>query len=143
MLPNGIIRDGDIVSLFNERGACWQVPMSPSASCRDVFYIDHGSRYDPIVPGNSIGWCINTICPRHTTPRLRGHGYQRFSGAGGEDDIEELRRKYPEVFSRPYDAASGRPSREYYIEVKRKVESVYYRHYQVQRLLQLPDCLQG
>ena len=103
------IRDGDIVALFNERGRVLAGAYVTERIMPGCVYIDHGSRYDPIVPGEfDRGGAINTICPRHTTSKnCAGMVTSGFLVQAERTDIEELRRKYPEVFSRPYDAASG------------------------------------
>ena len=75
-----------------------------------VAYVDHGARYDPIVPGEiDRGGAINTITPHKGTSR-HCHGGMVVSGFLVEverADLDELRRKYPEAFNRPYDRASG------------------------------------
>ena len=42
----------------------------PRESCPECVYVDHGSRYDPIVPGEfDRGGAINTICPHNVTSK--------------------------------------------------------------------------
>jgi trimethylamine-N-oxide reductase (cytochrome c) len=54
------------------------------------------------------GGAINTITPRNTSSK---NATGMVSGAFLVDfervDLDELRRKYPEAFNRPYDRATG------------------------------------
>ncbi|MCL5734642.1 MAG: molybdopterin-dependent oxidoreductase [Actinobacteria bacterium] len=106
--PRGI-GDGDIVKVFNERGGVlggarvWE-RIVPGAA-----YMDHGSRYDPIVPGVlDRGGAINTVTPK--SPMSKNATGMATSGYLVEVervDIDALRAQYPEAFARPYDGASG------------------------------------
>jgi trimethylamine-N-oxide reductase (cytochrome c) len=71
--------------------------------------VDHGSRYDPIVPAEiDRGGAINTICPHHTTSKnCAGMVTSGFLAQAEKADMDGLRRKYPEAFARPYDKGSG------------------------------------
>ena len=74
-----------------------------------VVYVDHGSRWDPIVSGElDRGGAINTITPRNTVSR---NATGMVSGGFLLDvkrvNIDELRRNYPEAFNRPYNKDSG------------------------------------
>jgi hypothetical protein len=75
-----------------------------------VVYVDHGSRYDPIVPGElDRGGAINTITPHHGTSR-NCRGGMVVSGFLIEIEranLDALRRQYPEALAKPYDRASG------------------------------------
>jgi anaerobic selenocysteine-containing dehydrogenase len=103
------IKDGDIIKVYNERGIVlcgsrvWERVMP------GVVYVDHGARYDPIVPGEiDRGGAINTITPHNITSRnATGMVVSAFLVEVSNVDICELKRKYPEVFNRPYDQASG------------------------------------
>ncbi len=74
-----------------------------------IIYVDHGSRYDPIVPGKlDRGGAINTITPHNTTSRnCAGMVTNGFLVEAEKANLDELRAKYPEAFNRPYDRASG------------------------------------
>ena len=74
-----------------------------------VISVDHGSRYDPIIIGKlDRGGAINTITPRATVSKnATGMVCAGFLVEVEKTDLDELRRKYPEAFSRPYDYASG------------------------------------
>ena len=75
-----------------------------------VAYVDHGARYDPIVPGElDRGGAINTITPHKGTSR-NCRGGMVVSGFLVEVEpvnLDELQRQYPEAFNRPYHHASG------------------------------------
>jgi trimethylamine-N-oxide reductase (cytochrome c) len=72
-------------------------------------YIDHGARWDPIIPGElDRGGAINTITPRKTSSK---NATGMVSGGFLVDvervNVDELRRQYPEEFKKPYEKASG------------------------------------
>jgi hypothetical protein len=104
------IRNGDIVRIYNERGAVLAGAYVTERIMPGVAYIDHGARYDPIVPGElDRGGAINTITPHRGTSR-NCRGGMVVSGFLVEvelADMDGLRKKYPEAFKRPYHRASG------------------------------------
>jgi trimethylamine-N-oxide reductase (cytochrome c) len=103
------IEDGDIVKVFNERGGVlggarvWE-RIIPGAA-----YMDHGARYDPIIPGVlDRGGAINTITPKSLMSRnATGMATSGYLVEVERVDIEALRAQHPEVFAQPYDQASG------------------------------------
>ena len=104
------IRFGDTVKIYNERGGVLAGAYVTERIMRGVVYVDHGARYDPIVPGElDRGGAINTITPhRGTSKNCRGGMVvSGFLTEVEPVDLDELRRRYPEAFSRPYDGASG------------------------------------
>ena len=103
------IQDGEIVKIFNERGAVLAGAWITERIMPGVVYIDHGARYDPIVPGElDRGGAINTITPHNITSKnAAGHVVSGFLVEVERVNLEELRKKYPEAFSKPYDRASG------------------------------------
>ncbi len=103
------IEDGDVVDMYNERGHVLAGAYVTERIMPGVVYIDHGSRYDPIVPGElDRGGAINTICPHNCTSKnCAGMVTSGFLVEVELADMDELRKKYPEAFSRPYDYASG------------------------------------
>jgi hypothetical protein len=71
--------------------------------------MDHGARYDPIVPGElDRGGAINTITPHNTTSKnATGMVVSSFLVEVEKANLEELRKKYPEAFQREYGPATG------------------------------------
>ena len=71
--------------------------------------MDHGARYDPIVPGElDRGGAINTITPHNITSKnATGMVVSSFLVEVERVNLEELRRKCPEAFKRPYHADAG------------------------------------
>ncbi|MCR4394733.1 MAG: hypothetical protein NUV31_10225, partial [Dehalococcoidales bacterium] len=104
----GII-NGDIVKVFNERGAVLGGAYVTERIMPGVVYMDHGARYDPIIPGElDRGGAINTISPHNLTSKnATGMVVSGYLVQVERVDIDELRRKYPEVFKKKYDQAAG------------------------------------
>ena len=103
------IKHGDIVSIFNERGTVLAGAYVTERIMPGVVYIDHGAKWDPIVPGEiDRGGAINTIVPRNTTSKNAvGHAVSGFLVDVEKTDLEELKRKYPEAFAKPFHPCAG------------------------------------
>jgi anaerobic selenocysteine-containing dehydrogenase len=103
------IEHGDVVRIFNERGSVLAGAYVTERICEGGLSIDHGARYDPIVPGElDRGGAINTITQHKTTSKnATGMAVGGFLAQVEKVDIDELRRTYPEVFDRPYDKGAG------------------------------------
>jgi anaerobic selenocysteine-containing dehydrogenase len=103
------IKHGDIVSIYNDRGTVLGGAYITERIMPGVVYIDHGAKWDPIVPGEiDRGGAINTIVPRNTTSKNAvGHAVSGFLAEVEKTDMEELRRKYPEAFERPFHPCAG------------------------------------
>ncbi|MCX7911523.1 MAG: molybdopterin-dependent oxidoreductase [Dehalococcoidales bacterium] len=110
------IKDGDIVKVFNERGIVLCGARVWERVRPGVAYVDHGARYDPIIPGwVDRGGAINTIAPYGVSSRnavgQATSGYLVDVQKVTEKDYEEWRKMDPEAFDaafkRPYDPASG------------------------------------
>ena len=102
------IESGDVVKIFNERGAVLGGAYVTERIRPGVLYQDHGARTDIIVPGLDRGGANNLICPSKTTSRNTvGMVTSGFLVNIGKVDLEELRRQYPEAFARDYDPACG------------------------------------
>ena len=103
------IKHGDVVKVFNERGALLAGAYVTERLMPGVAYIDHGARYDPIVPGElDRGGAINTITPHKTTSKnVTGMAVCGFLVEVERVDLDELYKQYPEVFKRAYDPTSG------------------------------------
>lgn len=103
------IENGDIVKIFNERGGVLGGAFVTERIMPGVVYMDHGARLDPIVPGIlDRGGAINTISPHNTTSKnATGMATSGFLVEVETANIDEIRKKYREAFSRPYHPASG------------------------------------
>jgi len=103
------IHDGDVVKIFNERGALLAGAWVTERIRTGVVYIDHGARWDPIVPGElDRGGDINTITPHKTTSKnAAGMVCSGFLVEVVKANLEVLEKQYPEAFHRPYDSAAG------------------------------------
>ena len=113
------VNTGDVVKVFNERGMILAGVYVTERIMPGVLSIDHGAKYDPIVPGEiDRGGAINAITPRNTTSRNAcGMATSGFLVDVERADMDGLRRKYPEAFERPFHPAAG-PTLEAYLEVK-------------------------
>ena len=103
------IRHGDVMEVYNERGGVLVGAYVTERIIPGVVSIDHGSRYDPIVPGKlDRGGAINTITPRNTTSKnATGMVSGGFLAGVRSVDLETLRSEHPEVFAQPYNSACG------------------------------------
>jgi hypothetical protein len=103
------IRHGDVVSVFNERGVVLAGAFVTERIMPGAVGIDHGAKYDPIVPGEiDRGGAINTITPRNPTSKNTvGMAVSGFLVQVEKADLEGLRAKYPEAFARECHVAAG------------------------------------
>jgi len=103
------IQNGDVVAIYNERGTVLGGAYVTERIMPGVVYMDHGARYDPIVPGEiDRGGAINTITPHNLTSKnATGMVVSSFLVEVGKANLAELRQKYPEAFQREYDTAAG------------------------------------
>jgi molybdopterin guanine dinucleotide-containing S/N-oxide reductase-like protein len=103
------IKEGDVVKVFNERGGVLVGAYLTERIMPGVVYVDHGARYDPLVPGElDRGGAVNTITPRmRTSKNATGMATSGFLVEVEKVNLDELRIKYPTAFNRPYDRASG------------------------------------
>jgi hypothetical protein len=103
------IANGDVVRIYNERGSVLAGAYVTERMMPGVVYVDHGARYDPIVVGElDRGGAINTISPHYgTSKNCWGMATSGYLVEIERADIDELRKKYPEAFNRPYDRATG------------------------------------
>jgi len=109
--PRGI-ESGDIVKIFNERGAV----LGGAEVCERIIpgaiYQDHGARLDEIIPGQlDRGGSNNLLSPLNiTSPYATGmatSGYLVELEKVSPNQMEEWKKQYPAAFERPYDAAAG------------------------------------
>ena len=103
------IESGDVVEIYNERGGVLGGAYVTERIRPGVVYMDHGARYDPIVPGElDRGGAINTITPHNTTSKnATGMVCSSFLVEIKRANLDDLRMKYHEAFKREYNAASG------------------------------------
>jgi len=103
------IENGDVVKVHNERGGVLVGAYVTERIMPGTVYVDHGARYDPIVPGElDRGGAINTITPHNPTSKnATGMVVSGFLVEVERVNLDELRRKYPEAFKRPYRPAAG------------------------------------
>ena len=103
------IKHGDIVRVFNERGGVLCGAYVTERLMPGTVYVDHGARYDPIVPGGfERGGAINTITPHKPTSRnATGMAVCGFLVEVERVNLDELRKQSPGAFNRPYDRTSG------------------------------------
>jgi trimethylamine-N-oxide reductase (cytochrome c) len=106
------IKNGDIVRVFNERGAVLGGAYVTERMMPGVVYMDHGARVDWIVPGElDRGGAINLIAPEGIVskhcPGMATTAYLVDVAKVAAAQMEAWRQQYPEAFNRDYDPASG------------------------------------
>ena len=106
------INHGDIVKVFNERGIVLCGAYVTERMQEHVAYVDHGSRLDPIIPGEvDRGGAINNITPLHTLGKnSTGMATSAFLcdvAKVSPEDWTEWKEKAPWAFERKYDKAAG------------------------------------
>ena len=103
------IENREVVKVYNEKGAVLVGAYVTERIMPGVVYVDHGARYDPIVHGElDRGGAINSISPYNTTSKnCAGMAVSGFLVEVEQVNLDELRKKYPEAFKRPYHPASG------------------------------------
>ncbi len=106
------IKHGDIVKVFNERGIVLAGAYVTERLMPQVAYMDHGARWDPIIPGKlDRGGAINTITPHKVTSKkatgMVVSGFLVEVAKVTDEEMASWRRDYPEAFNRNYDPATG------------------------------------
>jgi anaerobic selenocysteine-containing dehydrogenase len=106
------VKDGDIVKVFNERGIVLCGAYVTERLMPGVAYVDHGARWDPIVPGVlDRGGAINTITPHNLTSKkstgMVVSGFLVDVQTVTDEEWTAWRRDYPDAFNRDYDLATG------------------------------------
>jgi trimethylamine-N-oxide reductase (cytochrome c) len=102
------IKDGDIVKIYNERGAILGGALITERIMPGAVSQDHGARHDPIAPGLDRGGSNNIISPRGLVSRnCLGVVTSGFLVEIEGVDLAELRDRYPAAFKREYNPASG------------------------------------
>ncbi len=106
------IKNGDIVKVYNQRGAVLGGAYITERLIPGVAYMDHGARCDWIIPGSlDRGGAINLISPSEiisqNCPGMASSGYLVEVEKVTAAKMEEWQKLYPEAFNREYDPASG------------------------------------
>jgi molybdopterin guanine dinucleotide-containing S/N-oxide reductase-like protein len=106
------INQGDIIKVFNERGAVLGGANVTERIMPGVVYMDHGARYDPIIPGKlDRGGAINTITPHNLTSKnatgMVVSGFLVEVDRVSMAQMENWRKRYPAAFEREYYPDSG------------------------------------
>ena len=103
------LKDGDIVKMYNERGAVLGGIRLSERVIPQAIYQDHGARVDNIVVGElDRAGANNLICPSNTTSKnAPGEVTNSFLVNLEKVDVFELARQYPEAFDHAYEAETG------------------------------------
>ncbi len=105
------IKQGDIVKIFNERGAVMGGAYVTERIMPGALSQDHGAREDLIQTGTGgldRGGGNNLICPDKTSSKnASGEVTNSFLVGIEKVDVFELAKEYPEEFGREYDEAIG------------------------------------
>jgi molybdopterin guanine dinucleotide-containing S/N-oxide reductase-like protein len=111
------VKNGDVVTVYNERGAVLAGAYVTERIISGAVSMDHGAKFDPIVADAlDRGGNINAIVPGNTTSKNAvGMVVSGFLAEVEKTDLDELRAKYPEAFSRPFHPDAG-PNLEAWLE---------------------------
>ncbi|MDP2916819.1 MAG: molybdopterin-dependent oxidoreductase [Dehalococcoidia bacterium] len=106
------IKNGDIVKVFNERGAVLGGALVWERVMPGVVSMDHGARVDSIIPGKlDRGGAIDLITPEGITSKnCVGEATSGFLVEVEKvtmAQMEEWKKQHPDAFEREYDPASG------------------------------------
>jgi trimethylamine-N-oxide reductase (cytochrome c) len=103
------IKDGDIVRIYNERGAVLGGALVTERIMPGAVNQNHGARLDPIVIGafDRAGG-NNTISPyNRLSKNATGMVVSGFLVEVERVDLDKLMRKYPDAFKRPFHHSAG------------------------------------
>jgi len=103
------LKDGDVIKIFNDRGALLAGLWVTERVRSGIVYIDHGARWDPLIPGElDRGGAINTITPHKLTSKnASGMVSSGFLVEIVGVDMGELKKQHPEAFAAEYDLGAG------------------------------------
>jgi trimethylamine-N-oxide reductase (cytochrome c) len=103
------IESGHVVRVYNERGSVLGGAYVTERIMSGAVYMDHGARYDPIVPGElDRGGAINTITPHNLTSKnATGMVVSNFLVEAERANLDDLCQKYPQAFQRKYHPGAG------------------------------------
>ena len=113
------IKHGDIVKVYNDRGAILCAAYVTERIVPGSVYVDHGARLDPIELGPrgielDRGGAINLICPKENAPHIPLMVVSAFLVEVEKVNVEEFKKKYPEAFARKLNPYIG-PSYESWV----------------------------
>jgi trimethylamine-N-oxide reductase (cytochrome c) len=113
------IKHGDIVIVYNDRGAILCAAYVTERIMPGSISIDHGARLDPLELGPrgielDRAGSINLICPKEDAPQVPLMVVSAFLVEVAKVNVEELKKKYPEAFARRLDPRIG-PSYESWV----------------------------
>ena len=106
------ISHGDIVKVYNERGAVLCGAYVTQRLIDKTCYIDHGARLDSIIPGAlDRGGAINLITPTSQTSKnasgMATSGFLVEVAKVTDEEMAAWKRDYPQSFARKIDEACG------------------------------------
>ena len=114
------ISNGDILCLYNDRGRVLGGAFVTERIIAGAVSQDHGARLDPIVSGEmDRGGSNNLISPRGiTSQNCAGMVTSGFLVEVERVDLDNLKQKYTEAFSRAYDPATGPLNSSWIVETR-------------------------
>lgn len=107
------IQSGDIVRMYNDRGAVLGGAIVWDRIIAGAVYQDHGARMDEIIPGElDRGGSNNLIAPvwglsKYAIAGEATSGYLVEIEKVTSDMMDAWKKQYPDAFKRPYDPAAG------------------------------------
>jgi molybdopterin guanine dinucleotide-containing S/N-oxide reductase-like protein len=103
------IREGDIVRIFNQRGAVLGGARVTQRIMAGAVSQDHGARLDPLPGGLDRGGSNNLLSPQGLVSKnCLGVVTSGYLVEIEKVDLSILRKQYPQAFTRPFNPASGR-----------------------------------
>lgn len=104
------VKTGDIVKIYNERGAVLGGAYITNRIMPGSVYMDHGARADIISLEDNIdrGGAIDLIAPdKITSKNAAGMVVSGYLVNVEKADLEELRNRYPKAFEKTYHTEAG------------------------------------
>jgi molybdopterin guanine dinucleotide-containing S/N-oxide reductase-like protein len=113
------IRDGDVVKIFNQRGAVLGGARITERIMPGAVSQDHGARHDPLAKGLDRGGSNNLLSPQGIVSRhCLGAVTSGFLVEVEKVDLEYLKVNYPEALQREFDPAAGLLTGSWIVEEK-------------------------
>jgi trimethylamine-N-oxide reductase (cytochrome c) len=102
------IREGDIVKVFNQRGAVLGGARVTERILVGAVSQDHGARHDPLPKDLDRGGSNNLLAPQgKVSQNCLGVVSSGFLVEVEKVDLEQLKKSYPDEFNRKYDPECG------------------------------------